>query len=82
MYSSIELPNKVKKFESWLNEFASGYNPMKESYVISNQASMVFTADDTIGASIVHGNNEFQLWNDEIHGVSKFGHSPHFHRDD
>lgn len=43
---------------------------MKESYVLSNQASMVFTADGTSGASVVHGKNEFQLWNDKDHGVS------------
>ncbi len=71
---SVELPEapaKAAKYARWWNEFASDYVPVKESQVISNQASTLFTPDMTDGASIVHGKNYRQLWDHTEHGVSR-----------
>lgn len=65
----VDLPNKVTKFTSWWKKYASGYDPVKESKVISNQASMAYCPSDVESASIVHGKKIFLPWNSDQYGV-------------
>lgn len=71
---SVELPEasaKVAKYKRWWNELTADYVPVKESQVISNQSSTLFTPDMTEGASVVHGKNNRLLWDHNEHGVSR-----------
>ena len=66
----IDLPSKVDKFTSWWAELASGYEPVKESNVVSNMASMVYKPSEVERYSLVHGKMLYFPWDSEKYGVS------------
>eukprot|EP00581_Thalassiosira_minuscula_P018528 CAMPEP_0183730982 /NCGR_PEP_ID=MMETSP0737-20130205/34022_1 /TAXON_ID=385413 /ORGANISM="Thalassiosira miniscula, Strain CCMP1093" /LENGTH=102 /DNA_ID=CAMNT_0025963591 /DNA_START=365 /DNA_END=673 /DNA_ORIENTATION=- len=50
-----KLPNKADRFSKWWKELASGYDPVKESSVITNMGLMEYEESEVEKYSIVHG---------------------------